>query len=242
LAKLMLVIAGCAFSACETKTQLKGGLDGGDKVDGTVIQGCRNARIPKSHRASGSTCPQERALGISGLGPSCSPDAGGSTTCWQDSDCKAGNNGRCYGGWNRLPCASQCSYDSCSNDFDCPANQPCECRASDFDSTANTCVAGSNCRVDSDCGPCGYCSPSQVNVFCFCPSTALCKDGGGGCYEGTSTGWKEVPCSCGDACGHGYFCHTPNDSCVDDSDCKQGTCNFDTQEKRWSCSSCWPVP
>jgi hypothetical protein len=60
---------------------------------------------------------------------------------------------------------------------------------------------------------------------------------------GTSSGWQEVPCECGDACGHGYFCHTPRDTCIDDSDCGgDGTCNYDTVNKVWSCSLCWPLP
>jgi hypothetical protein len=68
--------------------------------------------------------------------------------------------------------------------------------------------------------------------------TALC-DGTSKCYAGQA----EVPCSCGDACGHGYFCHTPRDTCIDDSDCgNQGVCNYDTVNKMWSCSLCWPVP
>jgi len=85
--------------------------------------------------------------------------------------------------------------------------------------------------------PCGYCSPTQVGVLCFCPSEALC-DGTSKCYAGQT----EVPCECGDACGHGYFCHTQRDTCIDDADCgNQGTCNYDTVNKMWSCSVCWPV-
>lgn len=102
------------------------------------------------------------------------------------------------------------------------------------------CLTGGNCRVDSDCGEgeAGYCSPSQVNNFCFCPSTALCADSGGSCYAGN----QQVSCSCGDSCGHSYFCHTKRDSCVDDSDCASGqTCNYDTVNGIWDCATCWPV-
>lgn len=239
-------MVGALVVACGTRTSMT--VDARARDGGTIISDASTdsrvcgSRVPNNHRVAGSLCPQGRAPGISGLGPSCSPDAGGPTTCRQDSDCAAGRNGRCWGGWERFPCMSECSYDTCSADSDCPANQPCECRASDADSAANTCVSGGNCRIDSDCGPCGYCSPTQINVLCFCPSTVLCPDGGGACYEGTSSGWEEVPCSCGDACGHGYFCHTPRDTCVDDSDCDDGTCNYDTVNMQWSCSICWPVP
>jgi hypothetical protein len=43
-------------------------------------------------------------------------------------------------------------------------------------------------------------------------------------------------CSCGGDCGHGYFCHTPKDACLDDSDCAGGTCNFDLTSKAWMCT------
>jgi hypothetical protein len=106
------------------------------------------------------------------------------------------------------------------------------------------------CETDDDCGPGGYCSPSDLGR-CFCPSTALCGDAGTGCYEGTGPtsgrppgpGWTAIPCECGDSCGHGYFCHTRCDTCLDDSDCAHnGTCNFDTLNRVWSCSECWPIP
>ncbi len=132
---------------------------------------------------------------------------------------------------------SSCSYDTCDSDVDCPSKVPCSCRASDADSEANVCVTDSNCAVDADCGPEGYCSPSVVNDFCFCPATALCPDSTV-CYAGNT----KVPCACGDSCGHGYYCHTPSDTCLDDSDCDRGTRNFDRLENRWLCAICWDVP
>jgi hypothetical protein len=50
----------------------------------------------------------------------------------------------------------------------------------------------------------------------------------------------QVPCLCGGQCGHGYFCHTPNDRCLDDSDCASGTCNFDLTRQSWICTACIP--
>ena len=213
------------------------GAGGGTGAGGTKGgQTCR-VRAPKNHRAAGSTCPQGRGPGISGLSSPCTPDGSVVTRCWQDSECTDGRNGRCLAALAPMACMSNCTYDGCANDSDCPANQPCDCRSSESDSAANTCVAG-NCRVDSDCGPCGFCSPTQIDTLCGCPSTALC-DGTAKCYAGQT----EVPCSCGDACGHGYFCHTSRDSCIDDSDCDEGdSCNYDTINKMWSCSFCWPIP
>jgi hypothetical protein len=93
----------------------------------------------------------------------------------------------------------------------------------------------SNCATNADC-PRGFrCSPSQLIANCFCPVTALCDDSGQ-CFIGTTP----APCVCGDACGHGYFCHTANDTCNDDADCTQGTCNYNWVDESWSCSDCWP--
>ena len=50
---------------------------------------------------------------------------------------------------------------------------------------ANVCVHG-NCRLDQDCGPGGYCSPSAVTLDPFCTT---------GVPQGSV----------------GYFCHTPED-------------------------------
>jgi hypothetical protein len=50
-------------------------------------------------------------------------------------------------------------------------------------------------------------------------------------------------CECGDSCAHGYFCHSPCDTCVDDSDCGgKGTYNYDLLDHRWECEFCWPFP
>jgi hypothetical protein len=207
----------------------------------------QSARVPVRHRPGGMACPAQRGPGATD-GPTCPPD--GSTPggplvqprlCAQDSDCVAGSNGRCFS--NRAPfatCGTTCSYDACSADSDCPGKAPCECRTSPSESGANVCVSDGNCRIDADCGPAGFCSPSQVGHSCSCPSPALCPtDGSTRCTAGNTP----VPCACGNACGHGYYCHTKDDACLDDSDCAaNSTCNYDTVEHRWTCATCWPLP
>lgn len=76
-------------------------------------------------------------------------------------------------------------------------------------SAAARCLSVGNCRTDADCGsgPYSYCSPSMS--------------------------WD-----CG---GHrpidGYHCHTPSDTCMDDSDCTGSDyCNFDAYENRFRCT------
>lgn len=167
-------------------------------------EGTREAQlgVPAIHRAVGVACPEDRGAGTART----EQDA---DECGQDSDCHAGMNGRCL--WfNR----NYCSYDTCHNDSDCSENRPCECRTSSVDSVANYCVTtGGDCRVDSDCGQNGYCSPSQILTSCFCDSS--------------------------EECGQGYFCHTPQDTCLDDSDCgSSAICAYHLDVRRWACSGC----
>jgi hypothetical protein len=201
--------------------------------------GTTAGRAPRNHRAAGALCPAAR--GPAKLPDGCNPDAGmspaGLADCLRDTDCTAGSNGRCTSPPIFAICGL-CSYDDCAADADCPGGAPCQCRASETDGAPNRCQTASNCTVDADCGPGGFCSPSVVDDFCFCPSTALCAPSDK-CYAGTT----EVRCACGDSCGHGYFCHTKADTCLDDEDCgTSGSCNFDKLAGRWQCALCWPIP
>ena len=70
------------------------------------------------------------------------------------------------------------------------------------------CVRADCCRWlfgDADCGPCGFCSPSWVEKACACMTTTGCNETGW-CGVGTADGWQQVPCSCSNGCGSGYFC------------------------------------
>jgi hypothetical protein len=212
--------------------------DGGvDAVPPADASRDTSVRIPLLHRPAGSTCPSERAPGA--LDCRCPGSDGGCScvqgNCSQDSDCTAGVNGRCLLA-NAPFLYVGCTYDTCFSDSDCSPQEPCACRASASSTIENYCLVGSNCRVDTDCGPGGYCSPSQVSGGCDCLSTALCGPDVH-CWAGDTP----VPCVCGDSCGHGYFCHTPQDTCLDDSDCTNwGTCNYDWLNTTWSCSYCLP--
>lgn len=225
-----LTVLGCGGKEESSAGSASAGAGGGSKGG--------MGRVPAQHRASGSTCAGGRApINPTPVDPMCSSEdssvCAALFTCTQDKDCIQGANGRCSGG-TIGPRRLSCSYDACQSDGDCANNAPCECRASASDTAANECISTSNCRVDADCGENNYCSPSQLGGGCFCPSAALC---------GADAACSPGPCVCGDACGHGYFCHTPTDACVDDSDCgTSGSCNYDTVNQRWACSECWPVP
>ncbi len=104
---------------------------------------------------------------------------------------------------------SFCSYDTCFSDSDCSDNRLCECRPSADDSAPNSCIAG-NCHIDADCGADGFCSPSVVDESSTCG------------YDSST--------------GDGYFCHTPQDSCVDDSDCgSTSICAYNLPSSHWTC-------
>lgn len=107
-------------------------------------------------------------------------------------------------------CPSDCDYDDCFQDSDCEHQTPCFCRQSATDK--NYCFTTSNCTVDADCGDGGYCSPSLIANSCICQSPS---------------------------CTEGYFCHTPRDGCIDDSDCPtMQSCAFDRNEQRFYCQEC----
>jgi hypothetical protein len=212
----------CAFAlllaACGGSTEGSGGDGGrdapwiGDDVDGAAPydggDAARDAppadvvtgRVPVNHRPDGSTCPQQRGPGT--LTPGCDYDAGfGNATCKHDSDCTKGTNGRCVvPPYVPLACSTTCSYDECFSDSDCTGNVPCICRTSPTDYGANVCEGFSKCRVDADCGPGGYCSPSGVEncntgYFCHTPSDACIDDvdcgHGGTCnYDPTAAHWR----------------------------------------------------
>ncbi len=184
---------------------------------GTAIAG---SAAPLLHRATSPICPTDRAAVTTTPTPPC-PETGVYCPdyCRQDSDCTAGANGRCLstggsgnaGGSGSVgDNAYYCDYDGCFSDADCPNGSGCECR--DIGSSvSNNCVgSGGNCRSDIDCGPGGYCSPSN------------------------SKDW----------CGPTYHCHTPADTCVNDSDCEEADgCNFDATLAHWVCGAgCGPAP
>ena len=150
-------------------------------------------------------------------------------TCSSDSQCNGGLNGRCFPpegeGWIT---AGGCSYDECSTDSNCGAKTPCICRSSSTDNSANICDVGGNCAVDSDCGPCGYCSPS----FETCEDTTNSNLHAEGEYFGGPSPYYDP-----------YYCHTPSDLCVNDSDCASldagitgFTCAYNAQDTRWECT------
>src|ERR1017187_5271436 len=124
------------------------------------------------------------------------------------------SDGGCADGGGSGDCfTSAFSSSACSSDSDCPRGQTCACHGSPYMfGSGNGCVPG-NCQVDGDCGTGGYCSPT--------PGLPCNMNG------------RDLYCQ-----GLGYYCHTPKDECVDDSDC-QGVgspgCLYDQSAGYWKC-------
>lgn len=133
--------------------------------------------------------------------------------CHSDAECTKGKSGRCE---VQAGLTLACTYDECAQDTDCGSGV-CNCRTATH-SGANTCFRG-NCLTDADCGG-EYCSPSGTQI------TGNCLNSPNG----------PVPAS-----SFGYFCHTKNDECINDTDCKgdEAACVFDTASSKWACITLW---
>jgi hypothetical protein len=129
-----------------------------------------------------------------------------------DSQCTSGTNGRCTAFVSGFGTNYLCTYDACFVDSDCPGLAVCECgQAMGSGRAANACLS-SNCRVDADCGPGGYCSPSYsscgarggfTGYYCHTPADDCTNDSD--CTQlGYWCGWQPYDakwtCSIG-ACG-----------------------------------------
>jgi hypothetical protein len=193
--RVAMVLAALA-EACGGSTAVEGaGADGGSEAAGpdggnagnpegaspesggdTSDQGA--ARVPVNHRPSDAQCGTPAPPGNCSVAVNNFGDAG----CLNDNDCASGTNGRCING-SGGPAICSCTVDACIQDSDCPLGQTCACHGSPYAFTqGNTCLQG-DCRVDADCGPQGYCSPSISATSCgrlvgyYCHTGAdLCTD------------------------------------------------------------------
>ena len=185
----------------------------GGETGGMTGMAGASGRVPLEHRAAAVACAMDRPAGACSWASM--PDAA-VQMCLQDSDCTAGSNGRC----NDMPRLSgcHCSYDQCFADADCATGSgPCECRAaantagqSSPGLSATNVCKAGNCRVDKDCAG----------------GTGYCSPSLGSCGN-----WGGVV---------GYYCHTPQDKCIDDADCAAqggGDCRFDAVGAAWQCET-----
>lgn len=131
------------------------------------------ARVPSKHRASSPPrCSTAKVRG--------DPQRMARGGCTRDANCTKGKNGRCAPESYEAPTRDRCYYDACWADADCAPNTACEC-GSGSAIDPHVCVEAA-CRIDTDCGAGGYCSPSpdgcgQVASWrCHTPDDACVDD------------------------------------------------------------------
>ena len=187
-----VAIAACGGSVGSPTTEsCAAGSPGSTTEAGTTTTNppaTTTGRVPAKHRAVATACDGTRSTSP----PANLPDGGdGSVKCTTHDECTAGVNGRCTGnphdGW-------RCTCDECSNDTECGSGI-CECDGQ-FRTDANKCLTSNGCRLDSDCGSAGYCSPSlgscgsfdkTMGYYCHtaadeCVDDSDCTDAGPGSY------------------------------------------------------------
>jgi hypothetical protein len=143
------------------------------------------------------------------------------------------------------PCTDggcMCPGAACTKDSDCSMGTNGRCLESGgFGPPPAPICSYDGCFADTDCPaatPCD-CRPSpQSNPANVCLTGSDCRvdsDCGPGGYCS--------PIHYGDWCGVEYHCHKAADTCVNDSDCDGGRCNFNATAGHWICGiGCGPPP
>lgn len=154
-----------------------------------------------------------------GAGSVCTLDLGtGPNACLVDSDCTAGTNGRCFS--PNGPGGVRCMPTACSYD-DCSSDSDCPSRVPCLcrDSAADS--NANLCVTGGNCAVDADCGP------------------GGYCSPGGYDDFCSTPV---------YFCHTPADTCIDNTDCAQSgsrpvlACNYDLRSGHFACSEVCIAP
>jgi hypothetical protein len=112
------------------------------------------ATLALTHRVEASSC-EASVVPNPNDGPTIWEGYSGPIHCRKNSECTAGENGVCQGNPHD---GYGCTYDTCFDDGVC-GGKVCECDGKTR-SGRNVCLSEGNCRVDSDCGEGGACSPS----------------------------------------------------------------------------------
>lgn len=142
-----------------------------------------------------------------------------------------------------VPDSGSAPFQRCGSDAECTLGTNGRCLGSREGLTCSY----DTCAADSDCA-------SRPNGVCACRNLGglgtnnQCTQGGNckvdtDCAGGTGycSPSFEVGCNLG---FQGFFCHTPKDSCLGDSDCNEGAdpraggslCTYDPTAAKWACS------
>ena len=205
-------------------------------VSGLIADGCSRDSADAGERGTGGTSVGGIWRKLRGLA-----EAAG------DSGNVGGNAGAYH---LRAPAQHRVSSDVCS--VDCGAGGtggPVYCGAGGGTGQLCTGLNPACCLPPPQPGNLSvpYCTADQCATDSDCPGTSICSCGGG-C---TRNSCLSAECRVDADCGAGlycspslvlctfrvYTCHTPNDTCADDSDCSPGfgTCNYDSGAGHWRC-------
>jgi hypothetical protein len=194
----------------------------GHVTDGTGGTGGGTGAGPSSSSSGSSgtttghpvTCPPPEPTNHRPAAAAC-PTTPSTTACTTDADCAGtptGPTGKCLAENGGY----FCNYDACTSDGDCSNGgvSVCSCQGQTFGyahQSAGNTCISANCHTDADCGAGLFCSPTV--------------DSGCGSFYGVT----------------GFYCHTCQDTCVNDSDCPAttttpaGYCAFDPSVGHWAC-------
>jgi len=193
-------------------------------------------RVPSRHRVAAEACDHERPPGsVTRLYDLAVPPD--TETCATDADCSVppscdGCSVGCVSVGGEKRCLSA-RPGSCVRDADCRDGENGRCE----DLRGARCTYD-ECFSDGECNPGGPCAceggagSSNACLLGNCRTDADC---GGGGFCSPSFG------GCGNYSGViGYYCHTPEDTCIDDADCTQsdlgpGYCMYRPEVAHWVC-------
>ena len=168
--------------------------------------------VPLLHRASAAACTQPRPAGTAY--PACNPygdEAGPSGHCGSDQDCTAGTDGWCN----------------------------CFLQGPAVADNGNWC-SYDGCASDSDCNG-GVCDCRESPAHVIWGTQTICLEAFRTDSDCGPTGYCSPSSQpgCGAQSWYAYFCHTPGDQCVNDTDCNQGNayCAYEASSSRWVCST-----
>lgn len=204
-----------------------------------AVTGEGGSRVPEKHRPVEVVCDDERPRGEVSLFYTVAPPD--TVACDTDTDCPP--PAECTDcravcaeteEGDRL-CYTLYGEDACAQDEHCTRgeNGRCEDFRGEFRCTYDECFVDSSCNQG---GPCacegGFWSDSNVCLPGNCRTDADCGSAG---YCSPTMG------DCGNYSGViGYYCHTPEDTCLDDTDCNSGAigpgyCMYRPELAHWAC-------